>query len=154
MVMELKRSAYEKCKDGGLLRPIPPSKSQSEASLRASGRWLKEAGMNQSNEAFNSSVIASYLAMFHAARALLFRDGVRERSHFCIARYLEEKYVKNEMLAQDWVDLLDHARELRHEDQYDATFSTTKEEAAEALRTAGKFVEEMNDLLKRTESAP
>jgi len=152
--MGLKRSAYEKCKDDGHLRSIPPSKAQSEESIHASERWLKEATMNQSNATFNSSVIASYLSMFHAARAILFRDGVRERSHFCIARYIEERYVKTKQLSQDWVDLLDHARELRHQDQYDTSFTTTKEEASEALKTAGKFVEEMKGLLKRTECAP
>ncbi len=149
--MGLKRSAYERCKDDGLLRPIPPSKAQSEESLRASDRWLKEADLDLSNEALNSSVIASYLAMFHASRALLFRDGVRERSHYCIARYLEAKYVKTGKLSQDWVDLLDHARELRHDDQYNTAFSTTRDEATEALKTARKFVEEMKALLKRTD---
>jgi uncharacterized protein (UPF0332 family) len=151
MVMGLKRSAFERCKDDGLLRAIPPSKPQSDESLSASERWLKEAAMDQDGQTFNSSVIASYLAMFHAARAVLFRDGVRERSHFCIARYIEEVYVKKGHLNQEWIDLLDHARELRHEDQYDATFSTTEEEAAHALKTASSFVEEMKGLLKRTQ---
>jgi uncharacterized protein (UPF0332 family) len=88
--------------------------------------------------------------MFHSARAILFRDGVRERSHYCIARYLEEKYVKTKCLELEWVDLLDHARMLRHDDQYNTSFFTTKEEAEKAFGSAKKFLQEMKRLLKAT----
>lgn len=54
-----------------------------------------------------------------SARAILFFDGYREKSHACIARYLEEKYTKNKLLENRWIELLDHYRELRHGDQYD-----------------------------------
>ncbi len=44
------------------------------------------------------ATIALYNAFFHTARALLFRDGIKERSHFCVARYIEEKYVVKGLL--------------------------------------------------------
>ena len=49
---------------------------------------------------FSSSILASYMVMFHAARTILFFDGFREKSHACVARYLEEKYVKTGKLAR------------------------------------------------------
>ena len=85
--------------------------------------------------------------MFHAARAILFRDGWREKSHYCISRYLEEKYVKAGRLERERVDLLDSLRELRHEDQYDVTYFATEEEAKEALNVAFEFVERMENVL-------
>ncbi|MCP8321946.1 MAG: HEPN domain-containing protein, partial [archaeon] len=39
------------------------------------------------------SIIASYNTVFHAARALLFKDGIKEKSHWAVARYLEYEYV-------------------------------------------------------------
>jgi len=30
--------------------------------------------------------------MLHSPRALLFRDGVKERGHLCVVVYLKEKY--------------------------------------------------------------
>ena len=87
--------------------------------------------------------------MFHSARAILFFDGFREKSHYCIARYLEEKYVKKNLLENKWVELLDHYRELRHDSQYDISFFTSKNEAESALKTAKEFVERMTILLKK-----
>jgi len=40
---------------------------------------------------------------------------IREKSHYCIARYME-KYVENDSLEEEWVTLLDRMREIRHMD--------------------------------------
>ncbi len=49
--------------------------------------------------------------MFHTVRAILIRDRFGEKSHYCVARYLEEKYVKTRKLKRKWIDLLDHYRD-------------------------------------------
>jgi uncharacterized protein (UPF0332 family) len=85
--------------------------------------------------------------MFHSARALLYLDGYREKSHYCIARYLEEKYVKEGHLEEKWVELLDHHRELRHLSQYNVSFLTSRDEAENALETSKSFVERMKALV-------
>lgn len=131
----------------GLLRDIPPSKDKAEGSMRAALRWLGEAEKDLRGEAFNSAVLSSYLGMFHSARSLLFLDGYREKSHYCIARYLDEKYVRSGMLESKWVELLDHYRDLRHDDQYSTTFFATIDEAESALKTAKDFFDRMKILL-------
>jgi uncharacterized protein (UPF0332 family) len=147
MVRKLKQFNFDNCVKEGLLRSIPPSKEKAEGSIKAGLKWLEEAEKDLRSEAFNSSVLSSYLAMFHSARSLLYFDGYREKSHYCIARYLEEKYVKSKLLESKWVQLLDHYRELRHNDQYSISFFATKDEAESALRTAKEFVERMRNLL-------
>jgi len=42
------------------------------------GEWLDEAEKNMAAEAYRSALASAYLAFFHAARTVLFRDGVRE----------------------------------------------------------------------------
>lgn len=138
---------YDYCIREKLLRKIPPSKEKAEGSIKTAYKWAEEAEKNLKSEAFNSSVISSYLAMFHSARSILFFDGFREKSHYCIARYLEEKYVKKGLLEKKWIELLDHYREIRHDDQYSISFFTTKEEAEGMLKTAKEFVERINKLL-------
>ena len=101
------------------------------------------------NKIYQSSVLSSYLAMFHSARAILFRDGYREKSHYCVARYLEENYVKKGMLESKWVELLDHYRDLRHVSQYSVENFATMEEAENALETAKEFLERMKKLLEK-----
>ena len=86
--------------------------------------------------------------MFHAARSILFYDGYREKSHACIARYLEEKYVKTGKLDKKWIELLDHNREIRHNDQYNISFFSTKTEATNALKAANDFLIAIENLFK------
>lgn len=137
--------SYDDCLSKGLLRKIPPSKEQGKRSFDKAQRWLDEANVIWGSKAFNSAVSAAYLAMFHSARAILFADGFREKSHACVARYLAQ-YVQKGNLEQEWVDLLDHHREIRHEDQYDLGFFATEENAEKALGSATKFMRRMKQL--------
>lgn len=137
--------SYEDCLSKGLLQRIPPSKEQGKRSLDKAQRWLDEAKAVLESKAFNSSISAAYLAMFHAARAILFVDGFREKSHACVARYLAQ-YVQRKKLEQEWIDLLDHHREIRHQDQYNLNFFAVEEDARKALESATKFMQRMKQL--------
>lgn len=139
---------YNDCLREGLLRRIPPSKDKAAQSLKKAREWLKEAENSLRGNALNSSILASYMVMFHAARTILFLDGFREKSHACVARYLDEKYVKTGKLDKKWVELLDHSREIRHNDQYDLSYFSTKEEAENALKSANDFFVAMETLFK------
>ena len=74
--------SYKDCLDGGFLRKIPPSKDNAFRSIAKAGKWLLESKITLKSMAFNSSVIASYMVMFHSARAILFNDGWREKNHY------------------------------------------------------------------------
>lgn len=147
MVRNLKRFDFESCIEGGLLRSMPPSKEKADGSRKAAEKWLEEAQNGLDSGTFNASILSAYLAMFHAARAILFLDGFREKSHYCIARYLEEKYVRSGRLESKWIELLDHYRELRHNSQYDISFLTSEEEADATLKSAKGFVERMGKII-------
>ena len=88
--------------------------------------------------------------MFHASRSILFRDGFREKSHYCLARFLENNYVKKKELEEEWVIMLDHYRGLRHDDQYGTDFYVTKEEAEEATRTRAVWEMRREEAEKKT----
>jgi len=133
-----------------LLRRVTPSADKARQSMKRAEKWLEEAEKSLNNELYDSCLISSYLAMFHSARAVLFRDGWREKSHYCIARYLEEMYVKKGKLEREWIDLLDRLRETRHADQYEVSYFATREEAESALTIAFEFVKRMERLLEET----
>lgn len=137
---------FNDCIKENLLRKIPPSKDKAVQSIKKAHQWLKEAENSLSGSAFNSSILSSYMIMFHAARSILFVDGYREKSHACVARYLEEKYVKTGILDRKWVELLDHSREIRHDDQYNLSFISTREDAEHALKSARDFLSAIEDL--------
>jgi uncharacterized protein (UPF0332 family) len=130
-----------------LLRRVPPSREKALLSIKRAEEWLEEAKRNRDFGSYRTSLMASYLAMFHAARSLLFQDGWREKSHYCVTRYLEEFYVKTGKLEDHWVELLDRMRELRHEDQYDVSYTPESEEVEEALKVAENFIRVVKSLV-------
>lgn len=72
-------SQYDECLKKGMLKPIPPDKANSENSIKKAAEWITEAEKSLKGGALKVSLYASYMAMFHAARAVLYRDGMREK---------------------------------------------------------------------------
>jgi uncharacterized protein (UPF0332 family) len=135
----------EECFNKGLLRKIPPSREKAKESLEKAITFLDEADANLEENRIPSTTIMAYLAMFNSARALLFKDGYREKSHACVARYVEEKY--GDKISQEAIDLLDRYRSIRHMVQYDESYFPTEEEAREMMEFAKKFVETVRKII-------
>ena len=128
---------------------MEPSLTKSEQSLLQARDWLSEAEKNLEAEALRSAISSAYLAVFHSARAVLFRDGVREKSHYCIGLYLQ-RYVEDGILEEDWPMLFDRIRSVRHADQYSFMALPTEEEVQASIDLAERFIERMERLLKET----
>jgi len=147
--MELKQFDFGDCLREGLIRIIPTSNQQTENSINTARKWLDEAEKSFSAKAFNSTMIASYLTMFHSSKSILFRDGFREKSHYCVARYLEEKYSKMNILEFKWIEVLDYYRETRHKDQYNTNFFVSENEAKDSIKNAKEFLKRIESLLEK-----
>jgi uncharacterized protein (UPF0332 family) len=137
------------CFERGLLRRVESSRTKSEQSLLQARDWLFEAEKNLEAEALRSAISSAYLAVFHSARAVLFRDGVREKSHYCIGLYMQ-RYVDDGILEEDWPMLFDRIRSVRHADQYSFSAMPTVEEVQASIDLAERFIERMERLLKET----
>lgn len=74
----------------GHLKRIPPSKERAEKSIKVAERYLSEAKQSLGIKTYGLVIIASYSSIFHSSRAVLFVDGIGERSHFAIYEYLKE----------------------------------------------------------------
>ena len=142
----------EDCFRKGLLRRVEPSLTKSKESISEAREWLSEARKNMAAEAYKSAISSLYLAIFHSARAVLFRDGVREKSHYCVGVYLG-KYVEQGVLEEDWVLIFDRMRSVRHTDQYSFQVHPSKEEVESGIDIAGKFVNRIETLLSETGGA-
>jgi len=131
------------------LRKVEQSVSKSDISMSEAMTWLEEARRNLKADAFRSAISSSYNAAFHASRAVLFRDGVREKSHFCIGEYLSA-YVGMGLLEHDWIVLLDRLRSTRHSNQYSFNPIPSLEEVEALLDASEDFVERILKLLEET----
>lgn len=137
--MEIKN--VEDCFRLRLLRKVKPDSSKSERSLEIARERLKEAEKTIGLEIFQYVVLQAYMAMFHAARALLYKDGVQEKSHYAISVYLKEKY--GNIIPLNIINLLNIHRIERHEAMYGLEYKPEKQDAVTAFEDAKTFVEEI-----------
>ena len=86
------------------------------------------------------------MVWFHAARAVLFRDGIREKSHYCVEQYLGT-YVASGKLDNKWVTLLGRVRGKRDQSQYSFEAPASMEEIEGSLELAEQFIEKIEVLL-------
>ena len=105
---------------------------------------LQEANAGLEDGRINSAVIVTYMAIFHAARALLFKDGYREKSHECIIRYLEEKYPE---IKTAQIEELEKYKSERTHTQYDVNYTPSEEQAEKMLKFAEKFIQTIEELV-------
>ncbi len=78
--------------------------------------------------------------MFHAARAVLYHHGYREKSHACIELFLG-KLVSDGKLDQRYRDYFQAARYLRERADYDSSYSAGN--AGKTMINAADFTEKM-----------
>ena len=132
-----------------LLTTTGPSAGLSRKSLKHAEIFLVDAVDLINIDKSRMATIALYNAFFHTARALLFRDGIKERSHFCIARYIEEKYVHKGLLRADFLGYLDALRDARHETQYSLEVLTMEIDMSAAVGICREFMKAVEGLIER-----
>lgn len=132
------------------LRRIRPDLLKARKSLDAAGAKLKEAKALLEDAHNDAGLLYAYSSMFGAGRAILYKDGIQEKSHYCLAKYLEEEYAKKGKIDREIITLLDAFREERHAIMYGFEEPEVgQEEAGEAVSTAEKFLQKAKELIER-----
>ena len=90
--------------------------------------------------------IQLYTSMLNYARALLFSDGIRERSHYCTVEYLRTHY-NDEMGIS--ISSIDRMRRERHLSLYESRANISSEMAEERLEWAVEFKEAVMKILDK-----
>ena len=135
---------FNDCIAKGLLGKIPASREKALQSIEKAKELLEEAKANIEEERINSTVIVAYLALFHAARALLFKDGYREKSHECVIRYIEEKYPE---IKAEQIEALEKYKAERTHTQYDISYSPSESEAEKMIKFTEKFIQTIEEII-------
>jgi uncharacterized protein (UPF0332 family) len=128
------------------LRMTHPDNDMSEKALDMAFEKLDRATELHEREFYDESVVSSYSSMFQAARAILFKEGVIEKNHFCVVLYLTEHHSAD--LGTDLISWLDTYRLERHQWFYGVeSLGTNIEESEAAIRRAGDFLEKAEKIL-------
>lgn len=134
------------CFKEGLLRKMKPSKQYAIKSLDTSLSYIQDAKDNLKMDNYNLVIFCSYTAMFHAARGVLFRDGVKERSHVCVVSYLRETYPNLRRLSNQ----LDTYRRNRHNTLYALDVIISDDEAQQAIKDSELFYEQIKNIINES----
>jgi uncharacterized protein (UPF0332 family) len=131
------------CFGDGLLKRIRPDKEAAKREVEKAKEYLIKAQKNEEIHIHDIAVVAAYTSMFHAARAILLRDGIKERSHICIVIYLREKYPE----LKHQTRILDTYRRFRHTALYALDVTIDDKEAKKSIELAREFIEVMRKSL-------
>lgn len=130
---------FKQCLENKKVIPFTKGKTLVKKEISVARSDLADAKAGYENERYKWSTIQAYYAMFHAARALVFSEGYREKSHYCLAVALRALFVDNKRIdAQSVRDFL-NAMNLREAADYESDFSQTGAEAV--IASADKFIE-------------
>jgi len=135
----------ESCLQEGFLQRIKVERDLIEKELEEAKYDLEKAEHAIEEDDFKWSIVKSYYSMFHAARAVLFSLGLKERRHFAIRVVLENLNMEGK-LESKFISDFSAALGAREDADYRYTYS--QETAAYLLRAAGDFLVGMKRLTK------
>jgi uncharacterized protein (UPF0332 family) len=122
----------------GLINRQSVDNDEIAGSIAVSEHFLKRAKGNLKMGFFDVAFLLAYTAMFHAARALLFYKGYKERGHYAMIEALKELY-KEDMQLQEYLKVLDLYRVTRHAIQYSGELSNELDAVA-VTKDAERFI--------------
>ena len=133
-----------------LLRKIKPDENKVKNSIKISEQKIGEAERLFQENFFNQVIISSYISMFHAARALLYKDGIQEKSHYALFIYIREKY--SGKIPKSLLNSFDIYKNERHEALYGFDYKASKEDAEFSILNAKEFLEKIKFILENETS--
>ena len=133
----------QECIEKGFLKKIPIDKKLIVKEFREADYDLDKSGKAFQEKDFKWSIVKSYYAMFHAARAILFNIGYMEKRHFAIQVVLEELH-KHGKLESKYVN--DFGAAISSRENADYHYSYSKEIAEHSLLIAKEFLKKAREL--------
>jgi len=141
----------KQCFEKGLLIKTNPDKGLAMKSLEQAEYFLNKTNDLIEKGEKEIAILPLYSSFFHAARTLLFYDGVKEKSHYCIARYLEDNYLKKNLLGHEHITALDDIRNTRHEIQYALTKIKLPENLEQMVNDCETLITKIEEIIEKKE---
>lgn len=138
--------SLDECFAQGLLRKDEPDIEKAKRSILVAKHKLENARAVFDAKIYEDAIVDAYSAMFHAARALLFRDGVKERGHYAVYVYIKTNYA--DKLEARFINELNTLRAERHALSYELEPLGVREvEAESAIAVAAGFIRAVEKLM-------
>lgn len=126
------------------LTKIKPDRKLVLKEIKGAKSDLETARKSLQDKNFKWATIQGYYSIFHAARALLYSKGFREKSHYALFVAIRELF--RDELDLSLIQGFEDAMNLRQTADYGLTFS--EEGAIDVIETAEKFLLTTKEVLK------
>lgn len=126
------------------LTKIKPDRKLVLKEMKGAKSDLETARKSLQDKNFKWATIQGYYSIFHAARALLYSKGFREKSHYALFVAIRELF--RDELDLSLIQGFEDAMNLRQTADYGLTFS--EEGAIDVIETAEKFLLTTKEVLK------
>lgn len=137
---------FERCLEEKKLEKIRPDNNLINKEIDSAEYDLEKAKESFENKDYKWATIKSYYSIFHSAKALVFKKGYREKSHYCLMVAFKALYVDEKIIEKKFLDHFSEAMDLREAADYESTFS--EESAEEILSNAEEFLKKTREVLK------
>lgn len=145
---ERKRSMnyeFKKCLDNRKLVSTSFVKRLVNKELKVAEEDLKSAKRSFKERSLKWATVQGYYSMLHAARALIFSRGYREKTHYCLGVALKALFVEKGIINHGLYRSFTDAMELRENADYKDNFS--REGAKEVIEGAEKLLGKAKEIL-------
>ncbi len=141
----MKHPDLDDCLKRGKIIRFPAAKKLSVKELDVAREDLSTSRRSLKQKNHKWATVQAYYAMFHAARTLLYHQGYREKSHYCLILAMKVFYVSEGVLEMRLVESLQAAKTLREGADYENTFDPASaralvDQAEEFVKIAGEVV--------------
>ena len=94
---------FQRCLEKKNLVKVNIDKKLIEKEIVAAESDLKDSTDVLNIQKYKMATISAYYSMFHAARALLYSKGYREKSHFCLRTGIKNLFVDGNLLESSFL---------------------------------------------------
>ena len=110
---------------------------------------LKAAHLMLDNDFYTSTINRAYYAIFYAANALLATKKMSQGKHTRVISAFRQHFIKTGVFLPEFSQIYGRALEDRHESDYEMGTEITREVAEANLVGAERFVQEIEQWLKK-----
>lgn len=139
---------FEECLKRGKIKEFSQGQFLVQKELATAENDLLDGQEGLQREKYKWTVIQSYYAMFHTARALLYAKNYREKSHFGLIIAIRHLYVETGELSVYFIEALQKGKDLREDADYYDDWS--KIGAEEMLALAKEFLTKTKEILHKS----
>jgi len=130
-----------------LLKKISIDLNKVRNSIKIAENKLERAKKLFSSDFFQEAFVSAYTSIFHSSRALLYKQGIQEKSHFAVYSYIKNKF--SSLIPKKLIEAFSNYQLERHNIFYGFESEISKNKAENIILDAEEFLEKIQEILNK-----